>query len=159
MGDHRGGVRESHGLIFATRGDHLPVGDEGDGGHPLVAALESEALPPGWAPEQASQSLTVLSRLPEAIISPSGLKATEVALLLWPSRGSHPGARGGVQEPHGVIFATRGDHLLVGVEGDGMKSPCCRGPREALQLGRPRRRPRASRRYLRCMRRSSYRQG
>ena len=36
----RGGVPEPHGVIAAARGDDLPIGAAGDGGHTADVALE-----------------------------------------------------------------------------------------------------------------------
>jgi hypothetical protein len=47
-----------------------------------------ERLPHLGARGGVSQSLTVLSLLLEAMIFPSGLKATEITAPLWPLRGS-----------------------------------------------------------------------
>ena len=66
-----------------------------------------------------SQSLSVLSLLPEASVLPSGLKATALTELLWPSRVASSFWRGDIPELEGVVATAGGEGLAIGTEGDG----------------------------------------
>ena len=61
----------------------------------------------------------MVSALPEASVLPSGLKATALTELLWPSRVARSLLGGHIPELEGGVVTARGQRLAIGTEGHG----------------------------------------